>query len=465
MALVLLGLMAATFRNGLWTRYSLTDMVAAAFRLAGSGLIGAGEMQVKGNAEEAAAAENEEGKPVRTANAFRRFALPVLRGLLLAAPALLVLALLLSSADPIFEQRISALLDLFKPEKWVEYLLRLFYILLIGYVLAGIYAHVLAKSQNEKLLGADKPWLPPFLGWVEAIIVLGALDLLFLFFVVLQFQYFFGGQANVSAAGFTYAQYARRGFGELVWVAVISLLIFLGLASLTKRANSLQRRIFSGLGVALVALVAVMLISAYQRLVLYETAYGFTRLRTYTHVFMAWLGLLLVLTVVLELIGRQRAFGLAALAVAGGFLLTLAVMNVDGFIVNQNVTRLGDHAIISAEGEALSDGRGLDLAYLDSLSDDAVPALLAQFRAAPQGAIRDALGSSLACHAAQWQQQHRDSRWTAYTVSAARAAKLLVQAEPELSQYPVYQSGDYGELWAQVGEDERTCGGYSAAMD
>ncbi len=463
LALVLLGLMAATFRSGLWTRYSLTDMVVAAFRLAGSGLIGAGEMQVKGNAEAAAAAGGEaEGAPVRSAGSFRRGVLPVLRGLLLALPALIVLALLLSSADPIFGERMSALLDIFRPEKWVEYLLRAFYILIIAYVLTGIFAHVLAKSQNEKLLGIEKPWLPPFLGWIEALIVLGAVDLLFLFFVILQFQYFFGGQTNVNAAGYTYSEYARRGFGELVWVAVISLLLFLGLASLTKRPGIAQRRIFSALGVLLVALVAVMLVSAYQRLVLYETAYGFTRLRTYTHVFMVWLGVLLALTLVLELIGRQRAFGLAALAVAAGFVVTLAGMNVDGFIVNQNVTRSEDNFTISTtEGERISDSRQLDMNYLDSLSDDAVPAMLTQFRAAPQGAKRDALGSSLACHAAMWQSDHRDARWTAYTVPAARAGQLLVQAGPELSAYPVRWNADRGWL-VQVGDGERLCQQYGS---
>jgi len=457
LALVCLGLMAATFRSGAWVRYSLSDMVAAVFRLAGSALIGAGEMQIKGNAE-----EPEQGEPVKKSGGFRRNVLPVLRGLLLALPALIVLALLLASADPIFKQRISALLDIFRPEKWVEYLLRGFYILLLAYILTGIFAHVLAKSQHEKLIGVEKPWLKPFLGWIEAVIVLGAVDLLFLFFVVLQFQYFFGGQSNVNTAGFTYSEYARRGFGELVWVALISLLIFLGLAAVTRRSEAWQRRLFSGLGILLVALVAVMLVSAYQRLMLYEAAYGFTRLRTYTHVFMAWLGVLLAATVVLDLTGRRRAFGLTALAVAAGFVLTLAVMNVDGFIVNQNVARLGDHAIITTAGEAMSDGRTLDLAYLDNLSDDAVPALLAQFRAAPRGTPRDALGSSLACHSALWQQRHSDSRWTAFNVPAARAAKLLVDAAPELSEYPVHQISEYGEYAVQVGGEERVCGGYGS---
>ena len=48
-------------------------------------------------------------------------------------------------------------------------------------------------------------------------IVLAALDLLFLVFVLVQFRYLFGGDAVVQVtAGLSYADYARRGFFELV---------------------------------------------------------------------------------------------------------------------------------------------------------------------------------------------------------------------------------------------------------
>ena len=125
--------------------------------------------------------------------------------------------------------------------------------------------------------------------------------------MVIQFQYFFGGQTNIGVQGYTYAEYARRGFGELVAVAFFSLLLFLGLSAIVKRQNPAQRWVFSGLGLGMVALVGVMLVSAFQRLLLYEAAYGFSRLRMYTHVFMIWLGLLLAVVVVLEILRRERA--------------------------------------------------------------------------------------------------------------------------------------------------------------
>ena len=173
-------------------------------------------------------------------------------------------------------------IDLFKIDNLPEYIFRLVYILIFAYALAGTFLHAAQKS-DEKL--EEKTWVSPFLGFTESTIVLGSVVILFIAFVVVQFQYFFGGQANISIEGYTYSEYARKGFGELVAVAFFSLLLLLGLGAITRRETEIQRRAFSSLGIALVGLLIVMLVAAFQRLVLYEAAYGFSQLRTYTHVF------------------------------------------------------------------------------------------------------------------------------------------------------------------------------------
>ena len=113
-------------------------------------------------------------------------------------------------------------------EKLPEYIFRLIYILVFGYALAGTFLHSASQSNEEKLIGEDKPAIPPFLGFTETSIVLGSVVILFAFFVVIQFQYFFGGQTNIHIDGYTYSEYAVRGFGELVTVAFFALLLLLG---------------------------------------------------------------------------------------------------------------------------------------------------------------------------------------------------------------------------------------------
>ncbi len=287
----------------------------------------------------------------------------VVRGLIISLPILLTLAFLLGSADPIFNKELERILTVFQIEQLSQYLFRLFYILILAYLLIGVYLHAITRSQDEKLIGLEKPWLSRFLGSTEAFILLGGINLLFLVFVFIQFRYFFGGQSNIHIDGYTYAEYARKGFAEMVVVAIISLVILQALSAITRRDTPTKQRWFAGLGVGLVALVCVILVSAFQRLQLYEIAYGFSRTRLYAHLFICWLGVLLIATVVIEITRRQRAFALAVVLAGIGFGVTLNLVNVDPFITAQNLAR--------------ETPQRLDVAYLVSLSDDNVP-LLAQ---------------------------------------------------------------------------------------
>jgi hypothetical protein len=265
--------------------------------------------------------------------------------------------------------------------------------------------------------------------------VLGSVVILFISFVVIQFQYFFGGQANIHIEGYTFSEYARKGFGELVAVAFFSLLLLLGLGAITRRENETQRRVFSGLGIALVGLVIVMLISAYQRLVLYEEAYGFSRLRTYTHVFMFWLGLLLITVVFLEMTRRERAAGLAMVLALLGFIVSLNVLNVDAFIVKQNIQR----EIRSEKDETFSRGRAdLDSQYFLDLSDDAVPSLVSAFQSkSTPTAVKEKLGASLTCIRYTRAQEKREYPWQAFHVSRYNADIALSKVDKSLDAYKI----------------------------
>ena len=298
LTLFLLGVFVITYLGGRWIWYGLWDYVTGFLKLGGNMFVKplafSAEVRTLALAGSAREESAERGDPPK------RSAWPVVRGLIIALPIVAIFAALLSAADAVFSARLTDFLDFLNIDNLAEYIFRLSYILIGAYLLAGVFLHAAMQSKEENLISEQKPMLGQFLGFTEAAIVLGSVALLFTTFVVIQFQYFFGGQANIHTLtrGYTYSEYARRGFGELVAVAFFSLLMILGLGAITRRESETQRKTFSGLSVGIVALVLVMLVSAYKRLVLYETAYGFSELRTYTHVFMIWLGLLLVATVV-----------------------------------------------------------------------------------------------------------------------------------------------------------------------
>ncbi len=410
LSLVLLAGLAVTFRGGQWWRYSLADYAAKALQLTGSVITLAGIFWFQTR-------QIENGESSRSGQASRAF-WPVVRGILIAAPVLVFFTALLASADAVFARRVQDFVARFRLENLPEYIFRAIYILVIAYMLAGALLHAARKSADDHLLGLEKPLLKPFFGFTEASIVLGSVVVLFALFVGVQVQYFFGGQSNITAEGFTYAEYARRGFGELVSVAFFSLLLFLGLGTVVRRETERQHRLFAGLGVALTLLVGVMLVSAYQRLALYEAAYGFTRLRTYTHVFIIWLGLLLAVTAALDALRKQRAFALAALIAALGFAASLALMNVDAFIARSNIARA-------------QSGFSLDVGYLADLSTDAVPVMAALYQSpALSDSTRSRVGAALACKLTY--DAPPDTDWRAFNLSHWRAAQVLESLSPTL---------------------------------
>lgn len=417
-------LLALTFSSGVWLRYSLADVVTGMVRLAGSALAGGSSLLVASRKTEILA----EGEPA--VQQHKRISFwAVVRGLLLAFPVVFFLALLLVSADPVFAKELERFFDI---ERFIEYAVRLVIIGIVGYVLSGIYLYSLQKSNRTDLIGVEKPWINAFLGFTESSIILASVNLLFAFFVAIQFKYFFGGQANIVVDGFTYAEYARKGFGELVWVAILSLMLFMGLSAITRRESTRKQRWFSGLGLAVVGLVAVILVSSYMRLSLLEAAYGFTRLRMYSHVFMVWLGILLAAVLILEVIRYQRGFAMAVFLTLIGFGFTLNFLNVDGFIVKANVNR----------AQANND---LDYLYLQDLSTDSIPQALEQFRSTTNPEVKHLLGASLACRASTLEEMLKSREWKEYHVSFNTAVFDLRAAQAELGDYVVKM--DHEEEW------------------
>jgi hypothetical protein len=414
----LMGLMANTFTGGRWFQYGVADYFAGFLKLAGSVIA----RPISFNAE-VQRELSESGKQSSKTNFWA-----IARGVLIALPIVAIFAALLASADTIFSNQLSAFLNL---AKLSEYIFRLIYILVIAYALAGSFLHAASQSTDEKLLGEDKPLVARFLGFTETAIVLGSVIVLFTAFVIVQFRYFFGGQANINIAGFTYSEYARRGYGELVAVAFFSLLMILGLGTITRRENAAQRRTYSGLSALVVVLVIVMLVSAYQRLALYEAAYGFSRLRAYTHVILIWIGLLLIAEVVLEILNRERAFALAILCASLGFAISLSLLNVDAFIAAQNIN-------LATGGQ-----KQPDVAYLAGLSEDEVPVLVNEFLSPSLPTpIHEAVGAALMCRS-RYNQSHPSTDWRSFDLARWFADRAMERIQTELKTYTF----DSGTSW------------------
>jgi hypothetical protein len=341
----------------------------------------------------------------RTLNTPWRTGVGALRGLLLALPVVIVFGSLLASADAVFSARLAALID-------VDLLAVCDH--LLGIAACAWLAAGLLRAAVRRADPAHRPFVSvdgPLLGVAEAAIVLGLVDLLFGGFVWVQLRYLFGGSEWVQqVAGLGYAEYARRGFFELVAVTALVLPLLLVL-EWAVRPQGRARTLFASLAGLQVALVLVMLASAFERMRLYRAEYGLTELRVYTTAFMSWLGVLLLLFAGTVLRGRREDFARAALASAVAAVVGLHVFDPERRIVETN------RAI----------ARAFDAGYAAGLSADAVPALVDTVGRLDEADKRRVAHALLA----RWSASAPED-WRAWSLSRRRARLAVLSAEPAL---------------------------------
>jgi hypothetical protein len=412
----LLGVFASSYLRGRWPQYNLTDYAGRLLDLIGSTF-----------SRQLSYFNEVRRLRIQGGQATSRFpATAIFRGVLIALPIVVFFTVLLASADAVFNQRVGDFFDLFHSGKLVEYSARIVLILVCSYLLAGAFLHAARRSRDEDLF-ADAPLAGKrILGITESSIVMVSITALFLLFVIIQFQYFFGGQSNIGVEGFTYSEYARRGFNELVSVGFFSLLLIMGLGTFTKRDLASHQRVFSALSVAILLEVLVILISAFQRLTLAIDWHGFSRLRLYPQVFLIWVAILFVVIVVLEIRQRERYFTLALMLAALGFAVSLTLVNVDNAIVEHNFSRV-------------LQGKNLNVGHFVSLSTDAIPAIVRAYETPGLSEqTREGLGAVLFCYIKSDRTAVETSfDWRSFNYSRWRAASLLKEMESSLTGYRV----------------------------
>ena len=267
--------------------------------------------------------------------------------------------------------------------------------------LATTWLNDSSRSWNELWSTAPEKSRMRNLEWALPIAVL---DVLFASFVAVQMTVLFGGRHHVELTpGLTYAEYARQGFFQLLAVAALVLLVVAVTVRIARPERSPDRRLVQLVLGGLCGLTLVVLASAWYRLGVYEEAYGLTRLRVSVYGAIAWLGGVFVLIMVAGALWRASWLPRVTVAVTAIGLLTFALINPDALIAERNVSRYQATGVI-------------DLHYLGTLSEDAVPALVEL-----PAEMRECLLAEIASD----RGTREDRGWAEFNLSRARARGLL----------------------------------------
>lgn len=346
---------------------------------------------------------------------------PWARGALLALPLLVVFVALFSTADRAFAKLIGDLLN-FSLADVVEHSM---VVLLFGWPIAAAAYLVMCRGfsylpEAEAEAAAAVEEAPAQrvgkLGRVEVGVVLGALNILFATFVTVQVRYLFGGHQLVQQrTGLTYAEYARRGFVELVIVAALTLGVLIVLDHVRHRGARREEVVYRSFGGVLLALLAVVMVSAIVRLRIYEQAYGLTELRLLVFFFLAWIAAVIVWFVIVLVRDRRANLAIGSLVAGLAIVGCWNLLNPAAFVANRNLDKVHESRASSAMSSSY------DVSYATSLSADAVPTLVNGLEEMPPAKRRRTARALLN----QWDKPG-EGDWRAFNTSR-RAARRSVE--------------------------------------
>lgn len=279
----------------------------------------------------------------------------VLIGLVAAIPIFVIMLLLLTSADVVFKGMAENLLSGFRFNNIMLTIWMVFFMFAVCY---GILVFLSKGSIKEAV--KDKRKGEPLI----AIPVATVLSLMYIVFSFVQILYLFAGNLELPA-GYTYAEYAREGFFQLLAVGVLNLvLVLVGLCYFR------PHKALKGILTVMSACTFVMLASSAMRMIIYIRYYYLTFLR----ILVLWslLVLFLIFTGVIIYIYKEE-FPLFrySMVVVTILYLALSFSHPDYWIAKVNLSGSDGYYSDFFLGDEY-----WDYHFLSQLSADAAPVML-----------------------------------------------------------------------------------------
>jgi len=279
----------------------------------------------------------------------------VLLGVGIAIPVFVVVFLLLMSADVVFRNMADNLLSVLNFGDICVIVFLLAFMFLATY---SILTYLCRRTIKEEVVDSRK-WEP-----MIAIPVASILSVLYVVFSGIQIVYLFIGNMQLPAE-YTYAEYAREGFFQLLAVSIINLIIVLMGLYFFKPSKGLK------IVLTIMSLCTfVMIASSALRMIIYIQYYYLTSLRILVLWSLVVLTLIFVGVVVYIIRERFPLFRYSMIVVTSLYIC-LSFSHPDYWIAKINLASTQESRNDFFKGEPYS-----DYVYLSSLSADAAPVMV-----------------------------------------------------------------------------------------
>lgn len=199
----------------------------------------------------------------------------IAKAIAITFPIVLIIIVLLASADEVFGKIFfdieQALWKMIIQLKFSEVIARILLAGLICIYLLIFFSYIFNKYKKQEIkLKNEMKQKDNF----TIRVILGTLNIVYLIFCIIQIKSLFMRNVDIN-----YADYARRGFFQLMLVSLINLITIL-IAKKSENHNEKRKNIYINLmSITMIIFTLIILISAAIRMYFYESAYGYTLLR------------------------------------------------------------------------------------------------------------------------------------------------------------------------------------------
>ena len=257
-----------------------------------------------------------------------------LKSFVYAVPVILIVLILLMSADSVFANIFANIFDEFKnifmAENFVMFCIRMCIIIIFFFIFSGFFVNILKKDTMFNSESEEKI-VEIHIEKMTINMILTILNIFYFIFSIIQFTSLF---SNINTNDFDYATYARQGFFQLMIISFINIVMII-LAKVNKGNITNYTK---GMSILTLLFTIVILLSAFFRMNLYEKAYGYTYLRLFVYYILAT-EFILVLPIGLWILDKKIDILKWTIGIVTLMYLILNFSNIESTIAKRNVDR------------------------------------------------------------------------------------------------------------------------------
>lgn len=294
----------------------------------------------------------------------------ILLGLVISIPLLIIILALLISADTVFahilEPIAKFLANIISIKFWASMYFRILVFAIVCIYFMAFICNILKFDTETKKV---QKGIEIKMQNITVNTVLTVLNIVYLLFTIVQFTYLF---TKLGVDGnFNYAEYARRGFFQLMIVTIINFGIIL-LTNANKRETSKVVNIYTKImNLFLIMFTVVMICSSFLRMYLYEQEFGYTFLRLMVFFILAT-ELVLIIPTIAYVFSKKVKLLKSYIVIIAIMYALINFTNVDKTIARKNV----DRYIADSKLGISKENNKTDFNYLKKLSIDAIPDII-----------------------------------------------------------------------------------------